>query len=334
MVRNAVRRNQSARTPVPVAATSPVAADLLADAGDVLDITRFDISGWGQAAFVENLRGFPGILVSLRTPLNRTVLEGLANELRVISSFTAGVENIDLKAADRLGIAVANTGSVVAVPTAEITMLLILATMRRVGPSIELIRGGAWKGLAATPPAGAELSGKALGIVGLGGIGSEVPRRAGAFGMTVLYHNRRPAPTEREQDAQYVDTLAGLLGQADVISLNCPLTVQTREMINPSTLALMKPGAVLINAARGELLDETAVIGALESGQMSALGLDVYTGEPDVNPYFLGSDKVFTLPHLGTATPESRRGMQKHALDNLVRYFSGKQMKDVLVAGR
>lgn len=330
-----MKRNSSdSNPPVRVAATHPLGDDLLSDVADVLEVTRFDITTWREIDLIEKLRGYAGILVSMRTPMNSTVLQALAPELRVISSFTAGVENIDLAAAERLGIVVANTASRVAVPTAEITMLLILAAMRRAGPSIDLIRSGQWQGIWAHPPAGAELDRKALGIVGMGGIGSEVAKRAEAFGMSLLYRNRKPAPAERARGARYCDTLEGLLSQSDVVSLHCPLTDQTRGMINAETLAHMRPGAVLINTARGELLDEVDVIAALESGRLASVGLDVYAGEPAVNPGFLMSDKVFTLPHIGTATPESRRAMAKHALDNLARYFSGDPMLDVLIAQR
>lgn len=328
------RQTETGEGPARVAATHPVADDLLIDVSRVLDVTRFDTAGWSEADFIDSLRGYAGLLISMRTPMNSRVLQALAPELRVISSFTAGVENIDLNAADRLGIAVANTASMVAVPTAEITMLLMLAAMRRARPSLELIRSGQWRGVWGHAPAGAELDRKTLGIVGMGGIGSQVAKRAAAFGMSLIYHNRNPVPVERTRGAHYFDTLETLLGQSDVVTLHCPLTEQTREMINADTLAHVKPGAVLINTARGELLREDDVIAALESGRLGAVGLDVYAGEPAVNSYFLSSDKVFTLPHIGTATPESRRAMAKHALHNLARYFSGEPLQDEVVAGQ
>jgi lactate dehydrogenase-like 2-hydroxyacid dehydrogenase len=168
----------------------------------------------------------------------------------------------------------------------------------------------------------------------MGSIGTEVAKRAAPFGMTIVYHNRKRLPPEREYGAHYVDSLTSLLRMSDVVSLHCPLTAQTRGMINADTLADMRSGAVLINTARGSLLDEAAVIAALESEKLAAVGLDVYVGEPEVNPYFLQSDRAFTLPHIGTATPESRLAMGRHALANLVSYFSGEPVRDLLVPGR
>ena len=317
-----------------VAATHPVPDELLNAVDNSLDVTRFDVSGWREAEFITRLRGYAGVLVGMQSPMSETVLQALAPELRIISSFTAGVEHIDLGAAERLGIAVSNTGSIVAVPTAEVTLLLILAAMRSAGPSYELLRSGSWNGLWAHEPKGAELNRKTLGIVGMGSIGTEVAKRALPFGMTVVYHNRNRLPPEREFGAHYIDSLAKLLSTSDVISLHCPLTEQTRAMINTETLAQMRSGAVLINTARGELLDEPAVITALEADRLAAVGLDVYVGEPAVNPYFLQSDRVFTLPHIGTATPESRLAMGRHALENLINYFAGNAVQDLLVSGR
>ena len=319
-------------TVIRVAATHAIGDELIASASDRLHVVKMDTAAWSEADFIENLRGFAGVLVNTRTPMNAKVLQALSADLRIISSYTAGVENIDLAAARRLGIAVTNTGSIVAGPTAEIAMLLILAAVRRAGPSFELLRRGEWQGVWAHAPAGAELNRKTLGIVGMGGVGTAVADRAAAFGMTVLYHNRNQLASPDEHGAQYVDSLDALLERSDVVTLHCPLTDHTRGMINADTLARMKPGAVLINTARGELLNESDVIAALESGHLGAAGLDVFAGEPNVNPYFLNSDNVFALPHIGTATPESRLAMEHHALDNLYRYFSGQSPRDLLVA--
>jgi lactate dehydrogenase-like 2-hydroxyacid dehydrogenase len=322
------------RAPTRVAATHPISEAMMSADDGSLDVVQLDISGWGQSDFINHLRGFAGVLVGTQTPMNAAVLEALAPDLRIVSSYTAGVEHIDLDAAARLGITVTNTGSMVAIPTAEIALLLILAAMRGAGPSYELIRSGGWDGLWARAPSGAELNRKTLGIVGMGSIGTEVAKRALPFGMTVVYHNRNRLPAEREHGAHYIDSLSALLQTSDIVSLHCPLNEHTREMINAETLTQMRLGAVLINTARGELLDESAVIAALEAQRLTAIGLDVYVGEPNVNPYFLKSDRVFTLPHIGTATPESRLAMGRHAIENLVRFFAGDPLQDVLVDAR
>lgn len=316
-----------------VALTYPIAEQLHGAADGILKLVCPDTSHWTETDFIENLKGFAGLLVSMRTPMNAGVLEALVPELRIVSSYTAGVENIDIRAAQRLGITVTNTGSIVAGPTAEITMLLIIGAVRRAGPSFELLRRGEWRGTFAHVPTGAELDNKTLGIIGMGGIGSAVAVRAAAFGMKVVYHNRTKLPKEREHGATYAESLEALLSQSDVVSLHCPLTDETRELINQRTLSQMKPGAVLINTARGGLLDEEDVIAALESNHLGCAGLDVYVNEPDINPYFLSSSKVFPLPHIGTATPDSRLAMERHALQNLVRFFSGEPVSDVLAGG-
>ncbi|WP_322865578.1 2-hydroxyacid dehydrogenase [Aquicoccus sp. G2-2] len=312
----------------------PIAPDLLGEHDGAFRFEDLTAHPPGGAAWIAAAKGASALVAAPVVTLNRAVLSALAPDLRLVSSFSAGVDYIDLDAARDLGIAVANTGSHVAGPTAEITLLLILAAARQVTGALSAVKSGAWANGQRQTPQGITLSGRTLGIVGLGHIGREVARRAAGFDMRIIYHNRRPLAADRAMGAQYCSDLDTLLAQADIVSLHCPLTAQTRGMINTRTLARMQAGAVLINTARGELLDDVAVTEALESGHLAAAGLDVFANEPRAHPYYMASDKVFTLPHIGTATPGARRAMAAGALDNLARYFTGRDIPDLLVQGR
>jgi glyoxylate reductase len=313
--------------------THPLPDDLLTEFADKIDLIPGFKTGANKDVVAQGL-GCQALLVGPGTPLLRDHLSALLPSLEMISSFSSGVENIDLDAARELGIAVTNSGSAVAAPTAEIAMLLMLGVARQAGPGYELVKRGNWEGMAKHPPSGFPLEGRTLGIVGMGNIGRAVAHRARAFGMRVVYHNRQPLAGGLAGDALYCATLEALLGCSDVVTLHCPLTDLTREMINVKTLAQMQPGSVLINTARGELLRDEDVVLALDNGRLAGLGLDVYAGEPDIHAVYRTSDKVFTLPHIGTATAESRRNMGRLALQNLVSYFSGEATPDLLVPGR
>lgn len=312
----------------------PIAPELLSDHDTAFQFVDLTTHAPGSAEWTTAAKGARALIGAPSAPLRREVLSALAPELQIISSFSAGVDYIDLEAARDLQIAVANTGSQVAGPTAEIAMLLILAAARQVAGSLRAVKSGAWGEGERQPLQGFTLSGRTLGIVGLGHIGREVARRAAGFDMRIIYNNRQPLAADQALGAHYCADLDTLLAEADIVSLHCPLTTQTRGMINAETLARMKPGAVLVNTARGELLDDAAVVAALEAGQLAALGLDVFANEPKVHPFYMASDKVFTLPHIGTATPGARRAMAAGALDNLARYFAGRDIPDLLVQGR
>jgi lactate dehydrogenase-like 2-hydroxyacid dehydrogenase len=229
--------------------------------------------------------------------------------VRAIATFSAGHEHIDLAAASARGITVTNTPDVLTEATADLAMLCLLGAARRAFEGEALIRTDRWAGWTPTQLLGLELSGAGLGIVGMGRIGQAVARRARAFGMRIHYFSRSRLPPDFEQGACFHRTLASLLPESRFLSLHCPATPETTQMINADSLAQLPPGAVLVNTARGALLDDDAVLAALDSGQLFAVGLDVYAGEPELHPGYRTRRSCFLLPHLGSATVETRNGL-------------------------
>lgn len=228
--------------------------------------------------------------------------------LKLIANYGAGVNHIDLSAAKAKGIMVTNTPGVFTDDTADLTMALILNVPRRLGEGHRLMRSGAWQGWSPTGMLGHRIGGKTLGIIGFGRIGEAVAIRAKAFGLNIIYNKRHrlPASVEEELGVSFEPDLDRLVGRADIISLHCPLTSETDKIINAERIALMKPDAYIINSSRGELIDEVALMDALESGRIAGAGLDVYTHEPAVDPRLFAIPNVVLLPHLGSATIEGR----------------------------
>jgi glyoxylate reductase len=252
-------------------------------------------------------------------PVPAELIGRFGPDLGLIANIATGTDNIDLEAAALHNIAVSNT-PVVTEDTADLTMALLLATCRRLSFCERALRAGDWEKGAGH--LGTRVHGKTLGIVGLGAIGQAVARRARGFGMSICYHGPTPKPgVESELGAVYSPSLEGLLAQADIVSLNCPLTPASRHLINADTLDQMKPGAVLINTGRGPLVDENALADVLESGHLGAAGLDVFEFEPRVNPRLLALDNVTLLPHIGSATGECRTDMAMRALANIRQYL-------------
>ncbi|MEN8374087.1 MAG: D-glycerate dehydrogenase [Gemmatimonadota bacterium] len=243
----------------------------------------------------------------------------LLPQLRVIANYGVGHDNVDLTAARARGIGVSNTPGALTMATAELTWALILAVARRIAEGERLARSGAWDGWHPTQLLGMGLDGRVLGIVGAGRIGTEVGKRAAAFGMGVVYtsrsHNRS---LERQVGARRVP-LDELLVAADVVSLHVALTPETTHLMDEAALDLMKPGAILVNTARGPVVDEEALTDALESGRLRAAGLDVYEAEPHISGRLRALPNAVLLPHLGSATDRARRGMWELAWDNLLR---------------
>ncbi|CAN5885517.1 D-glycerate dehydrogenase [soil metagenome] len=264
----------------------------------------------------------------LPTVTDRITADVLGTEprrTRIIANFGVGYNNIDVEAAKAHGIAVTNTPGVLTECTADLAMTLLLSVARRAGEGERHLREGSWTGWRPIHMMGTKVTGKTLGIVGLGRIGQAVARRAHhGFGMRILYHNRMPVPAEQigGLDAEF-RSLEDLLVESDFVSLHCPATLDTRHMINAGTLALMKPGAFLINSARGDVVDEAALIDALRSGALAGAGLDVYEGEPEIPPELIEMDNVVLLPHLGSATTETRVAMGMRAVANLKAFFNG-----------
>lgn len=258
-------------------------------------------------------------------------------DLKLIASFGAGTDHIDLAAAAARGIIVTNTPGVFTDDTADIAMEMIIGLPRRVREGIALVRRGEWTGWTPTALLGVKLAGKTLGIVGMGRIGQAVAHRARAFGLAIAYHNRKPLPSAIEQmfGARYVETLDELMAEADILTLHCPANADSRHMIDARRIALMKPGACLINTARGDLVDQEALIAALASGNLGGAGLDVYAEEPSVDPRLLAIPNVMTLPHIGSATREGRAESGHKVIANIRVWADGHRPPDqVLTALR
>jgi lactate dehydrogenase-like 2-hydroxyacid dehydrogenase len=250
---------------------------------------------------------------------------------RMVANFGVGVNHIALEAARAVGVLVTNTPDVLTDDTADLAILLMLAVMRRAGEGERELRAGRWTGWRPTHLLGTRLSGKTLGIVGLGRIGSAVARRArDGFGMPVLAWTRSGRAPEGAGRVEVLGSLPELLSRADVVTLHCPATAATRHLIGATELAAMRPSALLINTARGDVVDEDALVAALAAGTIAGAGLDVYEREPTVHPGLLGRDDVVLLPHLGSATRETRDAMGMRAVANLDAYFAGRTPPDVV----
>lgn len=283
---------------------------------------------FGRERLGEAMRRCDVLAPSVRDVVGRALIEGAGERLRLIANFGAGTDNIDLEAARARGIAVTNTPDVLTEDTADLVMALILIGSRRLGEGERNLRAGLWRGWGPTDQLGRGLAGKSLGIIGLGRIGSAVAKRARAFGMTVHYHNRRPVPGEQ---AVYRPDLDAMLAEMDVASLNAPYGPATRHLIDRRRLGLMRKDAWLINAARGGLVDEEALIEALAAGRIGGAGLDVYPNEPEVDPRLLDLPNVVLLPHLGSATLESRTAMGEKMLANIIAFAEGRDLPDRVV---
>jgi glyoxylate reductase len=258
----------------------------------------------------------------LSRPVRTAELERLPN-LKIVANCAVGVDNIDLSAAEQRGVTVTNTPDVLTDATADLTWALILAVARRLKEGQRLIAGGRWRGWHPTQLLGLELAGRTLGIVGAGRIGQAVARRAAGFGMRVLYSSRTHKPEfERATGASHVD-LNTLLGQSDVVSLHLPATDQTRGLFDRERLALCKEGALFINTARGDLIHEAALMEALERGQLGGAGLDVFADEPCIPAPLVDHPRVVVLPHIGSATTDTRRAMAALALRNVLAILAG-----------
>lgn len=271
-----------------------------------------------------------GLLVTVTDRIDADLIRALPESVRIISTFSVGYDHIDVAAARARGIAVTNTPDVLTDATAEIALLLMLGAARNATASIATLREGRWKNWAPTGMLGTELTGKRLGILGLGRIGRATAQRARAFGMEIHYHNRSRLDAEREREAVYHDDIAGLFSVSDILSIHCASTPETRGLINRDTIALLPEGAILINTARGDIVDDEALIEALVSGRLAAAGLDVFNNEPNLHPEYLNLSNAFLLPHLGSATLETRNAMGFRALDNLDAFFMGQTPRDLV----
>jgi glyoxylate reductase len=253
--------------------------------------------------------------------------------LKLIANFGTGVDNIDVKAATDRGITVTNTPGVLTEDTADMTMALILAVPRRLVEGAQVIRDDAFAGWSPTWMLGRRLSGKRLGIVGMGRIGQAVARRARGFGMAIHYHNRNRVSAETEQDleATYWESLDQMLSRMDVVSVNCPHTPATFHLLSARRLGLMRASAYVVNTARGEVIDENCLAMMLQQGKLAGAGLDVFENEPAVNPKLLKAPNVVLLPHMGSATHEGRLEMGEKVLVNIRSHIDGHKPPDRVI---
>jgi glyoxylate reductase len=266
--------------------------------------------------------------------LDARILSRSGEQLKLIANFGAGVDNIDLETARARGIVVTNTPGVLTDDTADITLALILAVPRRMVEGAGVLAKGEFKGWSPTWMLGHRLTGKRLGIVGMGRIGQAVARRAKAFGLQIHYHNRKPVPkpVEEELEATYWDSLDQMLARMDIVSINCPHTPATYHLLSARRLKMLKPTAFIVNTARGEVVDENALARMLEAGELAGAGLDVFEHEPAVNPKLLRLKNVVLLPHMGSATIEGRVDMGEKVIINIKTFADGHKPPDRVLA--
>ena len=272
--------------------------------------------------------GADGILPCHTEHLSAEVIARLPERVRVVANMSVGVDHVDLGAAKSRGIVVTNTPDVLSDATAEIAMLLLLGAARRASEGERLVRAREWRDWSPAFMVGTQVTGKRLGIVGMGRVGQVAAWRGRGFDMAVHYYNRRRLPAEQEAGAVYHETLEDLLPQCDFLSLHCPATPDSRNLLNAERIALLPDGAIVVNTARGAIVDDEALIAALRSGKLAAAGLDVFNNEPDIHPGYRDLANSFLLPHIGSATRETRDAMGFRACDNLDAFFAGREPGD------
>ena len=272
--------------------------------------------------------GVDGILPCHTEHFSAEVFARLPKSVRVIANMSVGVDHVDLAAARDRGVVVTNTPDVLSDATAEIAMLLVLGAARRASEGERLVRSRGWRDWSPSFMVGIQVTGKRLGVLGMGRVGQVVARRGRGFDMEIHYHNRKPIAPDLAAGAVYHETVEDLLPHCDVLSINCPATPETRGLIDAERLALLPEGAILVNTARGAVVDDEALIAGLKAGKPAAAGLDVFNDEPNVHPGYLALDNTFLLPHVGSATRETRDAMGFRACDNLDAFFAGREPGD------
>ena len=290
---------------------------------------NFEDKVYSQSELIELSRDCDGILCSIVDKFDAETINKLSDKVKIISNFAVGFGNIDIKAAMNKNIIVTNTPDVLTDATAEIAILILLGAARRATEGRKWVDKKNWT-WSADFLIGKQLTDSRLGILGMGRIGQALAERAKSFGMKIHYHNRKKLPPNLEKGAIYHESLKSLILVSDFFSINCPTTEETKKIINEETLSYFLNGAVIINSARGDMIDDEAMINALKSGKVFALGLDVYNGEPDIHPQYLQLDNVFILPHLGSATEKTRFAMADLAISNIEEYFKTGKCKNTV----
>lgn len=277
---------------------------------------------------VRRAEGADAILPCHTEKFTAEVIARLPKSVRAIANFSVGYDHVDIEAAKARGLIVTNTPDVLSDATAELTLMLMLGAARRAGEGERLIRTRQWKDWSPAFMVGTQMTGKRLGILGFGRVGRVVAERARGFAMEIHYHDVRRMPPDLEKGAIYHETPEDLLPHCDFLAIHCVATPQTTGLLNARRLALLPDGAVVTNASRGVVIDDDALIAALKSGKVAAAGLDVYNNEPDIHPGYRDLPNTFLMPHIGSATKETRDAMGFRALDNLDAVFAGREPSD------
>ena len=301
---------------------------------ELFDVTLNESDAPMAAAALRDAMQTADVLVpTVGDVIDQKLLANAGPDLRLIANYGAGVDHIDVETARSRGILVSNTPGVLTEDTADMTMALILSVPRRLAEGIALMQSGEWEGWSPTAIMGHRIWGKRLGIVGMGRIGQAVARRAKAFGLQIHYHNRRRLheDIEGEFEATYWESLDQMLARVDIVSVNCPHTPATFHLLSARRLKLVKPTAYLVNTARGEVIDENAMIRMLEAGEIAGAGLDVFEHEPGINPRLKGLANVVLLPHMASATEEGRLEMGEKVIINIKTFADGHRPPDQVV---
>jgi lactate dehydrogenase-like 2-hydroxyacid dehydrogenase len=283
---------------------------------------------YSPGELIERAKDVDGILPCHTEKFTAEVIARLPGRVRVIANFSVGYDHVDIQAAKARGIVVTNTPEVLSDATAELTMMLMLGAARRASEGERLVRTATWKDWSPAFMVGIQVTGKRLGILGFGRIGQVVAKRARGFDMEIHYHDVRRATPDMEAGAIFHSTPEELMPHCDFLTLHCVSTPETFRLLNAGRIALLPDGAVVVNASRGAVVDDEALIGALKSGKLTAAGLDVYTNEPDIHPEYRKLPNVFLMPHIASATKETRDAMGFRALDNLDAVFAGREPRD------
>jgi len=286
-----------------------------------------------REALVDAMRRADVLVPCITDQIDQAMLAQAGDRLKLIANYGAGVDHLDVQTARQRGILVSNTPGVMTDDTADMTIALVLAVTRRIPEGLHLMQSGDWKGWAPTALMGGRVGGRRLGILGMGRIGQAVARRARAFGMQIHYHNRRQVRPEIEQEleATYWESLDQMVSRMDVISVNCPHTPSTFHLMNARRLKLMKPGAVIVNTSRGEVIDENALTRMLRAGEIAGAGLDVFEHGHEINPRLRALSNVVLLPHMGSATVEGRSEMGEKVIINIKTFADGHRPPDLVV---
>jgi glyoxylate reductase len=317
-----------------VVVTRRLPAEVETRLSELFDVRlRDDDVPMSRTQLVEAMKSADVLVPTITDTIDAPMIGQAGDRLKLIANYGAGVDNIDVSTARQRGILVSNTPGVLTDDTADMTMALILAVSRRMREGLAVMQSGEWDGWAPTAFLGGRVGGRRLGILGMGRIGQAVARRAAAFGMQVHYHNRRRLRPEIEQEleASYWDSLDQMVARVDVLSINCPHTPSTFHLMNARRLKLMKPDAVIVNTSRGEVIDENALTRMLRTGEIAGAGLDVYEHGTSVNPRLRELPNVVLLPHMGSATRESRIEMGEKVIVNIKTFADGHRPPDQVV---